>query len=169
MRLPDTDIRGILDGRDPSLAELAQGLVWLELATPDFKDLSGERKSRRLRRQQEQAGEGPTVRRLVFGIDPKTSRPQLVIVAPHRTDMPLQVRGSLLVQCTDWILSGPEGKPKSYVPGTFLSYEAEAMRPEEEKATGLRQRFSNTATADLYLSERSDMNAQLTPEDFLPQ
>jgi hypothetical protein len=169
VRLPDTDVDGKLNGRDKSLVELSKGLVWLELATPDFKDLSDERTSRRRRREEQAAGKGPQVRRLVFGIDPKTSRPQLVIVAPHRTDMPLQVGGSLLVQCTDWIQSGPEGKPRSFVPGRFLSYETEVMPIEEEKATGLRRRFSNTASADLFLTDRSNMDAGLKREDFLPQ
>ena len=168
VRLPDTDIDGILGGRKAALTDLAKGLVWLELATPDFKDLSQEKKSRRQRLEEQEEGIGPQVRRLVFGIDPKTSRPQLVIVAPHRTDMPLQVGGSLLLQCTDWFKSGPEGRPKSYVPGSFISYETESMSAAEEKATGLRRRFSNTASADLFVTDRSDMNAALKPEDFRP-
>ena len=168
VRLPDTNIHGVVGGRGMTVAQLAKGLVWLELATPDFKDLSSSKKTRRQLRQEQEAGIGPKVQRLVFGIDPKTSRPQLVIVAPHRSDMPLQVGGSLLVQCTDWILSGPEGKPKSYVPGSFLSYETAAATKEEEQATGLRRRFSNSPSADLYISELSDMAARLRREDFLP-
>ncbi|MGK0484326.1 MAG: hypothetical protein ACJAQ3_004316 [Planctomycetota bacterium] len=158
IRLPDTDIAGRVAGREILLRDLVKSLVWLELATPDFKDL-GTKKRR---------NDGPTVRRLVFGMDPKTFRPQIVIVAPHRTDMPLQVPGTLLVQCTEWMASGPEGKPKAWIPGRFLSYETETLGRQEEEATGLRFRFKNTASADLYLSQFSDMNAELSREDFLP-
>ncbi|QDV06897.1 hypothetical protein Poly30_24140 [Planctomycetes bacterium Poly30] len=156
--LPDTDITGKVGGRERKVADLARTLVWLELATPDFKDL-GEKK---------RDSEGPTVRRLVFGMDPETFRPQLVIVAPHRSDMPLQVPGTLLVQCTEWFQTGPEGKPKAWIPGRFFSYETDRTAPETEAATGLRLRFTNTASADLYLKDTSDMNAQLRREDFLP-
>ena len=169
VRLPDTDVNGIRRGPQTTLTDLAKGLVWLELATPDFKDLSQPKsKTKRQRDREREAGIGPQVRRLVFGIDPKTSRPQLVIVSPHRTDMPLQVGGSLLVQCTDWFLCGPEGKPKSQVPGRFMSYETEAMGLTEEQATGLHRRFSDTASADLYVLDKTDMDARLKRADFLP-
>lgn len=158
LKLPDTDVTGKVGGRERTVRDLASSLVWLELATPDFKDL-GEKKRR---------AEGPAVRRLVFGMDPKTNRPLLVIVSPHRTDMPLQVPGTLLVQCTDWIESGPEGKAKAWIPGRFLSYETDRATAEAEAATGLRLRFTNVPSADLYLFDTSDMNAQLRREDFLP-
>ncbi|MEM8709762.1 MAG: hypothetical protein AAGG01_02320, partial [Planctomycetota bacterium] len=160
IRLPDTDLHGKVGGREIKVSQLAEKLMWLELATPDFKEI-GDAKSRRRAER-----DGPRVKRLVFGLDPETKRPQLIIVAPTRTDDPLLVPGSLLVQCTEWFQAAPEGKPKSWIPGRFFTYEV--VREESEAATGLRYRFGNTASADLYMHENCDMNANLKREDFVP-
>ncbi len=168
LRLPDTDIEGILGGKKQQVRDLAKGLVWLELATPDFRDLN-EKKSARQVREEEEAGIGPPVRRLIFGLNPDNHRPELVIVAPHRTDMPLQVTGTVLLQCTEWFEAGPEGGTKAWVPGRFYSYETEANTPAARKATGLRYRFSNNTSADLFMLDGSNMHARLVREDFWPQ
>ena len=108
-------------------------MIWLQLDTPDF-ELFARRDSRTRRRK----GPRTEVRRLVFGLDPKSKEPQLVLVAPERAG-PLQVPGSVLVQCTDWIEQGPPGS-QARLPGRFFAYET----PLPEGRSG-PPRFSDTA------------------------
>ncbi|MEM1449123.1 MAG: hypothetical protein AAGI22_08410 [Planctomycetota bacterium] len=108
--IPGTDVQGVRGGRDTSLAELCEGLRWLELTTPDFRLFRDVRPS--------SGDDGPPVVRLVFGIDPETWRPQVVLVSPNRTG-PLLMPGTVLVQCTDWFEHGKEGD-RSWLPGRFF-------------------------------------------------
>ena len=150
--LPDTDIEGVREGRKQKVHELCAGLRWLEVRTPDFRDF------------REFGGGGDPSFRLVFGMDPATGRPQVVLVAPG-AEGPLQVPGAALVQCTEWLLHPAEGPPsrQSWLPGRFFAYETVPGAPGTSAL-----RFSDVPRADLYFID-GDMRATLEPGFFLPR
>ncbi len=152
--LPGTDIEGVRDGRKQPISALCSGLKWLELQTPDFRDF------------RELNGRMPKARpyRLVFGLDPASGRPQVVLVAPG-TEGPLQVPGAVLVQSTEWLLH-PEGaapRDQSWLPGRFFAYETLGAGPDPQAL-----RFSDVPRADLYFVD-GNMSAELDPAFFRPR
>jgi len=153
--LPATDIEGVRDGGKQALSELCAGLHWLEMSTPDFR-LFREARSKR-------GDAAPRVFRLLFGIDPETWRPQVVVVAPGRSG-PLQVAGTVLIQCTEWFEHGPEGD-QSWLPGCFFAYESVPVDGDGPT----RLRFSDVPAADLFMRDGGTMRATLGRGDFLPE
>jgi len=152
--LPGTDIEGVRDGRKQPISALCSGLKWLELQTPDFRDF------------RELNGRRPKARpfRLVFGLDPASGRPQIVLVSPG-SEGPLQVPGAVLVQSTEWLLH-PEGaaaRDQSWLPGRFFAYETVGTGPNPEAL-----RFSDVPRADLYFVD-GDMSADLDAAFFRPR
>ncbi len=152
--LPGTDIEGVRDGRKQPIAALCAGLRWLELQTPDFRDF------------RELGGRQPKARpyRLLFGMDPESGRPQVVLVSPG-AEGPLQVPGAVLVQCTEWLLH-PEGaapRDQSWLPGRFFAYETLGAGPDPEAL-----RFSDVPRADLYFVD-GNMSAELDLAFFRPR
>lgn len=161
VRFPDVDILGVQGGAAQKVAELAKGLRWIEVRTPDFRlfeDGLTNRQREALRAQ---------VKRVAIGVAPEASgesldasRPLLVIVSPSATG-PLQVPGSLLIQCTEWFRQ--DAAPEVILPGRFYAYETVES---PTSPTGLA--FSGTTTADLFLLEGCKIGAGLTPASFMP-
>ncbi len=155
IQLPPNDLDGRREGRVRTLRALSSELVWLELSTPDFR-LVQEGATRRERLASEKQ-----VKRVVFGLHPKTHRPQLVVVAPT-ADAALQVPGTTLVQTTDWFELGPE-QADSRFPGKFLVYET-AREAKARRGLG----FDPTPRADFFTLDGCALDAALTPADFAP-
>lgn len=156
IQLPPNDLQGRREGRSKTLRALASELVWLELATPDFR-LVQEDLSRR-----EREAMAKQVKRVIFGLDRKTNLPQLVVVAPTASAA-LQVPGTTLVQTTEWFdLS--DAAPKARFPGRFLIYET-ARDPGSRRGLG----FDPTARADLFTLDGCAIDAPLAPKDFAPE
>ncbi|MEC8511076.1 MAG: hypothetical protein VX015_02945 [Planctomycetota bacterium] len=155
IQLPPNDLDGRREGRVRTLRALSAELVWLELSTPDFR-LVQESLQRRERLASEKQ-----VKRVVFGLDPKTHRPQLVVVAPT-AEAALQVPGTTLVQTTDWFELG-QGQGNSRFPGKFLVYET-AREAEAPRGLG----FDPTPRADFFTLDGCALDAPLTPADFAP-
>ncbi len=153
--LPETDIEGVRGGGKQALSKLCAGLHWLEMSTPDFR-LFREARSKR-------GSKAPRVFRLLFGIDPETWRPQIVVVAPGKNG-PLQVAGTVLIQCTEWFEHGPEDD-QSWLPGRFFAYESVPVDGDDPA----RLRFSDVPVADLYMHTAGTMRATLGRGDFLPE
>ena len=147
--LPAVDIEGVREGRAQQVHELCAGLRWLEVRTMDFRDL-------------EDRGPGADPRyRLVFGMDPTSGRPRVVVVSPS-SQGPLQAPGTILAQCTEWLVhpAGAEPADASWMPGRFFAYES-VLGPD-----GLR--FSNVPRVDLYFID-GNMRARLQRSDFAPE
>lgn len=155
IQLPPNDVEGRQEPRVKTLRQLAANLVWLELATPDFRLLVKGRTS------EEREADTRAIKRVVFGLDPKTGEPLLAIVSPTR-DAALQVPGSVLFQCTEWFDHGPEGA-RSRLPGRLFAYEC-----APDRAAPRRVAFDPTPTADLYMLDGGAMGAPLTLEAFRP-
>ncbi|MEE2941393.1 MAG: hypothetical protein VX460_13480 [Planctomycetota bacterium] len=155
IQLPPNDLDGRREGRVRTLRALSSELVWLELSTPDFRLVQeGLTRSERLASERQ-------VKRVVFGLDPKTHRPQLVVVAPT-AEAALQVPGTTLVQTTDWFELGPEQADARF-PGKFLVY-ATAREATARRGLG----FDPTPRADFYTLDGCALDATLTPGDFAP-
>lgn len=158
IRLPRTDLRGVEGTKKAQLRDLAAGLVWLQLRTPDFrlfaKGLS--KKERQIMRQM--------TKRVVFGIDPKSKLPQILIISPS-AEGPLMIENTVLFQCTDWLTVGKEAA-QSMLPGQLIAYERAEIDPRAAAPRGLV--FSNIPSADLYFLE-GNMQAGLTPAAFKPE
>ncbi len=156
IQLPPNDVEGVVDGRAQSLSDLCSKLEWVQVATPDFRLIvKGMKYKQRIAAKK-------MVKRLVFGVDPKSKRPQVVIVSPTRNEA-LLVPGAGLVQCTEWFDHGKTG-PKAKVPGRFFAYEAVRMKSDPRGVA-----FSSAPSADLYMLDGGSMSANLSPKSFWPE
>lgn len=156
MQLPPNDVEGVVGGRAKTLSSLCAGLEWVQIATPDFRLVAEDMKYR------ERLASMKIVKRLVFGVDPKTKRPQVVIVSPARNEA-LLVPGAAVVQCTEWFEHGETGS-KARIPGRLFAYEATT-----QKSAPRRLAFSAVPLVDLYTLDGGSMYADLGPEGFLPK
>lgn len=152
--LPPNDIFGVVGTREKKVRDLAKGVRWLELETPDFR-FSSKGLSLAQRRVAERMN-----KRLLFGIDPKTGLPNLVLLSP-RTDGPLLAPGAVLFQTTGWVNRGGDGR-RSMLPGQLIAYEA------RERA-GSGSSFHEKASANLWLLGGGTLNGDLTADAFVPE
>jgi len=161
---PDVDVLGVQAGGAQKIAELAAGLTWYEVRTPDFrlfeKGLSRAQRQR-LRQQVKRVVVGVAPRAEGEGAPPGAGRPQLVLVSP-RAEGPLQAPGALLMQCTEWFAQ--QADPAVVLPGRFYAYET-----VEDAASPTGFAFAGRTTADLFLLEGCKVGADLTPQSFVPE
>lgn len=155
MQLPPNDVEGVVGGRAKTLSSLCSGLEWVQVATPDFRLVAKDMKYR------QRIASMKLVKRLIFGVDPKTKRPQVVIVSPTRNEA-LLVPGAAIVQCTEWFDHGKTG-PKAKIPGRLFVYEAVLQK---SATRGLA--FSSVPQVDIYMLEEGSMFAELGPDAFMP-
>ena len=151
--LPPNDVNGVVGTSEPTLRELAKGVRWLELHTPDFRFFS-----KGLTTAQRKAAERMT-KRLLFAVDETTGLPKLLLLSP-RTDGPLMAPGAVLFQTTDWLNRGGDGI-RSMLPGQLLAYE----RPLD----GAGLAFLDKASANLFLLPGGQLNHNLTAAAFEPE